>query len=528
LILHHRARQESPHPQELERTGRIIKPALILGLTSLSVSGLAFAQLPPPSQTQDTGGPTGIQVTPSIGVSELYGENGTGTGGSQPQFVTQITPGISVTGETARTKINLNYQPTFNHFENGGSKDRIDQNFNTDGEIDPIQDTLSVKFQGYANTADASGNASNQQGILVPTNNRILYYIGNIAPRYQANFHDIATLEANYSVNSTNTSVEGAKVPGFGINSTNSLGQNALVSIGSAESFGRLGLRADFSHNTNSGSGMNTESTSDVDTVTVSYHINRNFYVSGSIGYQSINYPATGPDNPGYRSNGVTWSLGLTITPNDLSTVALGYGFQQGAYSPTIQVGYALGPRTNISASYLVTVQNQLTATLANFKYLVYDQFGNPIDSRTGLPFSAVNQTFASQNILFRDKPALVSISHQFTRSALTLTGQYEVRNSLSGIHIDTEVVSGSINYSRQFSPLAQGNVSLGYTQSETNTFGSPPDRARSFSLSAQLLYNLSDTTSINVVENLFRTINNDSQNNSLTQQLTVGLRKSF
>jgi hypothetical protein len=139
-----------------------------------------------------------------------------------------------------------------------------------------------------------------------------------------------------------------------------------------------------------------------------------------------------------------------------------------------------------------------------------------------------VNQTFGSQNILFRDKPALVSISHQFTRSAVTLTGQYEVRNSLSGVQIDSQVLSGSINYSRQFNPLVQGNVSLGYTQSQTKTFGAAEDRARSVSLSGQLLYNLSDTTSINVVENFFRTINNDSQNNSLTQQLTVGLRKSF
>lgn len=528
MILQYRARETLLRLEGLRRTGRTIRPALILGLTSLSISGLAFAQPQPRDTPQDNGGPTGIQVTPSVGVSQLYTDNQTGTGGSQPVFVTQITPGISVTGETARTKINLNYLPTFNHFDNGGSKDRIDQNLNTDAEIDPIQDTLSVKFQGYANTADAGGNASNQQGILVPTNNRILYYIGNVAPRYQANFHDVATIEANYSVNSTNTSVEGTKVPGLGINSTNSLGQNALVSIGSAESFGRLGLRADFSHNTNSGSGMNTQSTSGVQSLTVSYHIDRNFYISGSLGYQSINYPDNGVGNPGYRSDGVTWTLGLTITPNALSTIALGYGKQQGAYSPTIQVGYALGPRTNISASYLVTVQNQLTATLQNLKYLVYDQFGNPIDSRTGLPFSAVNQTFGSQNILFRDKPALVSISHQFTRSAVTLTGQYEVRNSLSGVQTDTEVLSGTINYSRQFSPLFQGNVTFGYTQAQTRTFGAADNRARSYSLSGQLLYNLSDTTSINVVENFFRTINNDSQNNSLTQQLTIGLRKSF
>jgi hypothetical protein len=507
---------------------RDIRPALILGLTSLSISGLAFAQLQPQDAPQDLGGSAGLHITPSIGVSELYADTQTGTGGSQPQFVTQITPGISVTGETARTKIDFNYLPTFNHFDNGGSKDRIDQNLNTDGTITPITNALTIDFQGYANEFDASGNASNQQGILVPTNNRVLYYIGNVTPRYQQNFSDIATLEASYGINSTNTSVEGTKLPGLGINSTDSLGQNALVSIGSAESFGRLGLRADFQHNTSIGSGANAQSTSDVDSLTASYHINRNFYISGLIGYQSINYPDNGPANPGYRNSGVTWSLGVTITPNDLSTIALGYGKQQGAYNPTVQIGYALGPRTNITASYLVAVENQLTATLQNLKYLVYDQFGNPIDSRTGLPFSAVNQTFASQNILFRDKPALVAVSHQFTRSSITLTGEYEVRNSLSGVQTDTQVISASVNYSRQFSPLTQGNVNLGYTQSQTKTFGLAEDRARSLSLSGQLLYNLSDTTTINVVENFFRTINNDSQNNSLTQQLTVGLRKSF
>jgi uncharacterized protein (PEP-CTERM system associated) len=507
---------------------RDLSPALIVGLTGLSVSGGAFGQDLPPDTFQDTANPTALQLTPSIGVSELYSDNQIGTGGSQPQFVTQITPGISVTGETARTRINLNYQPTFNHFDNGGSKDRVDQNMNTEGEITPITDALTVKFEGFANEANAGGNASNQQGILVPINNRILYYVGSVTPRYQQNFSDVATFEASYGINSTNTSVSGTKLAGLGINSTDSLGQNALVSIGSAESFGRFGARADFLHNTNSGSGMNTQSSSDVDTVTVSYHFNRNFFISGTIGYQSVNYPNQGLANPGYQNSGVTFTVGITITPNDLSTIALGYGRQQGAYSPTVQIGYALGPRTNISASYVVSVENQLTATLQNLKYLTYDQFGNPIDSRTGLPFSAVNQTFGSQNILFRDKPALMSISHQFTRSAITLTGQYEVRNSLSGIRTQNEVLSANVNYSRQFSPLVQGNVSLGYTQSQTRTAGSPDNRARSLSLSGQVLYNLSDTTTVNVVENFFRTINNDSQSNSLTQQLTIGLRKSF
>jgi uncharacterized protein (PEP-CTERM system associated) len=506
------------------KIGRDLRPAMALGLAGLSVGGLAFAQnLPEPLEK---GNPAGIQLSPSLGISELFNDNKIGTAPGDPQFVTQISPSIGITGETPRAKIDLNYTPSFVHFDNGGSPDRVDQNFNTDGKITPL-DNLVVDFQGYANQADAGGNASNQQGILVQDNNRILYYIGNIAPHYHAQYSDLATLDVTYGLNSTNTSVEGAKVPGLGINSTNSLGQNALVSIGSSDAFGRLSVRADFSHTSNSGSGMNTESTTGVDTVSLTYHTNRVYSFSGSLGYQSIDYPANGLTEA-YKSSGVTWTLGVTITPNELSTIAFGYGKQQGAYSPSLQVGYALGQRTNISASYLVSVENQLSSTLQNLKFLAYDQFGNPIDSRTGLPFSAVNQTFGSQNVLFRDKPALVSISHQFTRSAVTLTGQYEVRNSLTGIQQDIEVLGATINYSRQFTPLAQGNVSLAYTQSTSKTAGSPDDRSRSLSLSGQLLYNLSDTTTVNVVENFFRTISNDSQQNTLTQQLTVGLRKSF
>jgi uncharacterized protein (PEP-CTERM system associated) len=496
---------------------------LLAGLASLSIGGTAYGQFEPP----ETGQVTPLTIGPSIGISQLFTDNAAGTAPAQPEFVTQITPGLSINGETARAKVDFNYLPTFNHFENGDSKDRVDQNLNANGMITPITDKLVVDFQAYANEANASGNASNQQGILVPTDNRILYYIGNIAPHYHQQYGDLATLDVTYSLDSTNTSVEGAKLPGLGINSTNSLGRNALVSIGSADAFGRLGLRADFSHSDNSGSGANTESTTGVDTVGLSYHFNRVFSLSMNGGYQSIDYPANG-STPAYKSNGVTWSVGLTITPNALSTVSIGYGKQQGSYNPSIQVGYSLGPRTNVSASYLVSVQNQLTSTLQNLRYLVYDQFGNPIDSRTGLPFSGIDQSFGSQNVLFRDKPALISLSHQLTRSSVTLTGKYEVRDSLSGVSINTKAMSASLNYTRQLTPLIQGNMNLGYTHITSKTFGSPEEDSDSVSLSGQLLYNLSGTTTISVVEDFFRTTSSTPASSSQSQQLTVGLRKSF
>jgi uncharacterized protein (PEP-CTERM system associated) len=500
----------------MPKTGHDIRPALMVALAGLSIAGAAHA-----SDQQ------GITISPSFGVSQLYTDNIVGTQQSQPEFVTQFSPGLNIKGQTPRANIDFNYQPTFNHFDNGSSTDTIDQNLNANGTITPITGALTVDFQAFATENGASGNSSNQAGILVPNSNRILYYIGTVSPHYQKHYSDIATLDVFYNVNSTNTSVDGAKVPGLGINSTNSLGQNIEVAIGSAESFGRLGVKLDFTHGTNGGSGANTQSTTAVDTLGLTYHISRVYAVSGSIGYQSIDYPTNGL-TLGYKSSGVTWNVGFTITPNELSSIAVGYGKRQGSYNPTVQVGYALGSRTNISASYLVSVQNQLTSSLQNLRYLTYDPFGNPIDSRTGLPFSAVNQTFGSQNVLFRDKPALVSVAHQFVRSAVTLTAQYEVRTSLSGIATNDAILGATINYTRQFSPLLQGNMSVGYTENVSKTAGQPDNRSRNISLSGSLLYNLSDTTTINVIENFFKTSSGIAANNSQNQQLTVGLRKSF
>lgn len=503
-------------PGEIIRAGRDIRPVLILGLAGISISGTAYAA------DQE-----GITISPSVGVSELYTDNIVGTQKSQPQFVTQFSPGLSIQGETPRATVNFNYQPTYNHYDNGTSTDTIDQNLNGNGTIKPITDALTIDFQTFANEAGASGNSSNQTGILVPNSNRILYYIGTVSPHYQEHYSDIATLDLFYNVNSTNTSVAGTKVQGLGINSTNSLGQTVELAVGSADSFGRLGVKLDVTRGTNSGSGMNSESTNGAENVALTYHFGRVYAISGSIGYQTIDYPENGM-TPAYHSQGITWTVGVTVTPNELSSIAIGYGKRQGSYNPTVQVGYALGPRTNLSASYLVSVQNQLTSTLQNLRFLTYDQFGNPIDSRTGLPFSAVNQTFGSQNVLFRDKPALISLSHQFVRSAVTLTAQYEVRTSLTGPAMSNEVLGATINYSRQFTPLIQGNMSVSYTESTSKNLGSSDTRTNNISLSGQLLYNLSDTTTINVLENFFKTTSGTPANNSTEQQLTVGLRKSF
>ena len=487
---------------------------LITGLVGLTTVGASAAE-------------QAITVTPTISVSNVLTDDAAGGQKSQADLVTQLTPVISIMGETPHIKVNFNYQPTVNHFDLGHSPDSIDQNLNGQGTITPITDLLTIDFQTIASEAGASGNSSNQQGIIVPSANRVLYYIATVSPHFQDHIGSFATFDAYLGINSVNTSAQGSAVPGFGVSSTDQLGLTEEIAIGSADTFGRLGLKLDLKHSSTTGSGLNTASTTSSEALSAVYHLNRVFALSASIGKQSIDYPQNG-GTPAYRNSGTTWNLGATITPNQVSAVALGYGYSQGNYSPSIQAGYALGPRTNISASYLVTVQNQLSSTLQNQRFLTYDQFGNPVDSRTGLPFNAVNQTFGSQNVLFRDKPFLISISHQFERSAITLTGRYEARNTLTGPASSDKTYGVTVNYARTFNPLLTGNFNIGYTDNKVTAVGAVTDDVRSITLTASLFYRLSDTTTFNIIENYYKAVSNVPSNGSLTQQLTVGVAKSF
>ena len=75
---------------------------------------------------------------------------------------------------------------------------------------------------------------------------------------------------------------------------------------------------------------------------------------------------------------------------------------------------------------------------------------------------------------------------------------------------------------------MLQGAITIGYTDSTSTGTGALTSQVQSISLSASLFYRLSETTTVNVIENYYNAMSNLPANGSKTQQLTVGLRKSF
>jgi hypothetical protein len=490
---------------------------LALLLACLAVSGRAAAE-------------NGITFTPSIGGDLLYSDNIQGSGvGAKPDVIVQVSPGLNFVEQSATSDVNLQYSPTFNHFIMGNSSDRVDHSLISTGQFTPFTDFLRVDFNAYATeTGGSPNNNTPRNDLLIPGEDRVLLYLGTVVPHFTARFGDIATFDAYYRLKSANTSDQSNNSSGPHPLSGNSLNQDADIVIGSGSAFGRTGVQLNLDHSIGTGSGQNNEMESDADFVGLQYHLDHVFSVNGSIGYQRIHYAASGTTAP-FTNEGITWEIGATAAPNVDSLLSLAYGYRQGIYVPTIQIKYALGPLTNVSASYVVTIQNQLQATIDNLQYLAYDSHGSPIDSRTGLPFIATSSIFGTQNVLFRDKPLTLAIAHQFVRSGLTLSATYEKRQSITGLFAEDTAIGGLIEYSREITPALNCIIDVGYTDHRSKgVLPSGNERARLLNFDFSLRYRLSETATIFLREDFLRKLSNIPEFKFRTNQLIIGVNKDL
>jgi uncharacterized protein (PEP-CTERM system associated) len=469
------------------------------------------------------------QVTPSISLQELYTSNSQGTSSGTTDVVTQVAPGMTITEDGPYSNLTFNFSPTYNHYNFGTSPDRVDLSSSMTGKITPSENHLTIDYNGYANEFGGNANSNSQSGtVLVASTDRVLYYTATVVPHFTERFGDVATVDAYYRLKSSNTSDQGTHTPGGFSLSNDYLQNEGEVILGSGDSFGRVSAQLDFDHSISTGTGEIGGSSNDNDFLGLQYNFNYAYSLTAQIGYQRIFYGATSTTSP-FVNAGMTWSVGFRIAPNQDSSLSVKYGLQEGIYVPSIVGSYSVGPRTVVSLNYTVSIQNQLESALQNLQFLTYDQFGNPIDSRTGLPFNLINSTFSSQNVLFRDKPAQLTIVHQLERSAITLTLLYEERTSVTGAPSSDEALGGTIGYARQLTPLINGDVNISYTNhTSTGLVISGGNHTQLINASASLVCPLSDTASIFFNGTVFKQISNDPALSSTTTQVIVGVRKSL
>jgi len=380
-------------------------------------------------------------VQPRLAVSETYTDNvGMGGGGfggfggrggrGGSDFITQINPGVNITGEGRRFKINLGY--TMNNLIYAESERfRMQHQLNSNGTAEIIKNHFFVD----ANAAVSQQNISLFGPLALDnaslTGNRRTTHRWSISPYVRQRFKSLASGELRYTHSET-----GANVQNFSNNTSDS----AIFSLNSSSAFRTLGWGMDFSHmeisRKYSGPTLGALKTIKMDRASGSlkYIVTSHFNLIGTAGYEHNSFISIRgkPSSP-------FWTVGFSWVPTQRTSIS------------------ASGGRRFFGNTYAASLDHRTRSTVWNLSYVEdITTFGGQSSSGGILSADMLSSLFTGslggQALLDQGFSGSFSDPNNFLTNRLFLLKRLQASLTLNGKK--NSLVFRAFNYSRKsFSP---------------------------------------------------------------------------
>ena len=499
-------------------------------------------------------GPSTTTVRPwtfsgDVGVSVGAADNPGGTrGGWQPLIL--LAPDLNLNGTTSRLNVALSYSPRLAFYPTTSGQTLLSQNFNGVADAVLVPDLLYLNVRGISDVGSRFGDTALLSNSFVSRSEAVQTTSFSVSPYLQRTFGGAGTATIGFTYAQTFQDSDNrydsiflapgaAQTAGFG--TTGNLQTNTEYgSFTTGENLGRIQENISATASQYAGSfyyqGASTFSVIN----RLSYAVYRWLTVFGTVGFQSYDYPRSN-----YRLNDPTGTLGLTLTPNETSSITVQYGQVAGSDTVLANGTYSPTARTRVYGSYTVDILTGLGARQGLLGTTSVGADGALISNLTGGP-TVANTYLASQYPLSRVKTATIGGAVLFDRDAISLSAarsSYEqLGNSTSVLGVttangtNTETNYVSLNWQHELNPSTNLFSGLSYAVSNNGIYygdiGGSQDTVQVFStlnhlftetLSGNLSYSHSERFggATRVLPSAFG--GNASQNTIL-----VGLRKSF
>ena len=530
-----------------------------------------------------TGTGIGWSIVPRLTIQEMFTDNAYEVK-SPRRFdaSTVFSPGIAINADTPRIQMRFDYQPNLVVHAINGPLNALTQQLNLTGLITVIPDLAYVDVRGLSgvqsrlggqagsgsigssgsgvvstgnlSSAGAYGGSTGTQGLN--RQNQVQTSSFGISPYLLRQFGDYGTGKLGASVNasrySTLSGFASAPIPIGGTNGQSLLTTEQIAQFTTGNFLGKIQdtLSVNLSQSTsrsdaiaagatvttfNAGSTFGTTTTASTpipSTTTtsrreivnnqVSYALNRNFTLLGAIGHEHIQY-----SQAGFRTiNGITWSAGITVTPDPDSSLTLTYGHQNGANAFGAHGRYAFSARTALSFDYSETVGTQLENLQRQLNGTVIAANGQAINAQTGGPQFLATNGLGVQSGLFRFRTFNASLQSVFPRDTLTATLTWSEQGSLGGGGTgSTEFKTISLAWVHELTPDMSFSSGLSYSfirrPGGTSNDGS-------FSGAVALQYAVSPSTTLSARYSFFDRISGIPGYSMYENILLVGITKQF
>jgi uncharacterized protein (PEP-CTERM system associated) len=420
------------------------------------------------------------RVAPSVQLSESYSDNVSNQADDQAHgsFVSELAPGVSITGNGSRLKFNANAEwRKFVYSNNDVSNVRnSERRYQAAAQAIAIRDLLFVDA-----TATGSRRAVSAFGPVpansYTANNGTDIRTWSISPYLRHRFGTTATLTARYS----RDSVEGGTGSGFG----NSLASTRAADLVSGTSFTDLGWNVHYSHQDMSAQRTG-DTTTDNSLAGLQYRLTSHLRLTSSVGYDKYEYQALSE-----RTRGRSWSGGFIWQPSSRTNVQATYGRRYYGKTGSLDASYRT-QHTILALTYadiVTTTRTQFLLpaaidTAAMLDRLFAGAYPDPVQrqqlvqaymAQTGLPPTLVDSINFLSNRYMRNKRLQGALTFKGARSDLVFTAFKErtaalslqqedstlLPSQLSALNEDTDQRGASANFDYRLSTRTTAHASL-------------------------------------------------------------------
>ncbi|NOT12191.1 MAG: TIGR03016 family PEP-CTERM system-associated outer membrane protein [Methylococcaceae bacterium] len=421
---------------------------------------------------------------------EIYSDNIrlSPKGAETSALVTEINPGFSVIGRTARTTLNLNYrmQNLYNAGGNGGLNTSNQLQYNSFNILARNKLFLTSRSSiSQQNTNNSQIAVDNISGV----GNRSTVSTFGISPYWTPTFGHYANgrVAVNYDTVNTGTSSSSDS-----LSDTNTLGESVQINSGSRFSRVSWGLSFNNTESFRSG-GANNVAFQNASAILRPY-INKHFNLFAQGGYSNNSFDTITDSN----NNGFFYTFGGKWTPSQHYNIEAGYGnnsfvtvyispIQRFTWLTTYRdnsIGLNSGKTWQTALHYRtrrsiwsLTHDNDTTTTqtlLSNLQiFSNQDEFGTPINNPQANP-SAINLPTFNNEVIVRKRWSF-SVSFRSGKTTLSSNAYNENRVfQVSGNHEKVRGINASWNW--QFAPKTSVYLQPTWQETERDANTSMPD----------------------------------------------------
>ena len=512
------------------------------------------------------GGPSlepGIRITPSIGLDVGATDNpsgltGSGGGGNTgPDAFAEVTPGVTVSGETRRVRVSAGYYPAITRYLQTGSQNTVYQDGYASANVTVVPDAVYLAATGNISEQSRTGGnfygfGNNVNNSDLNRNNQSTVYDFSVTPYAVHRFGGAGTAQVGYTFAYTSASnqngtysnnpsiLDGSAFNNRFASSQPLLTNREFASFTTGEDLGRLSSTTSLQGTQFSGSGVYTNAYRYAVADDVSYALNRLIALIGRLGYEDVNYGGFPPT----KINDMLWRAGVRLTPNPDSQIIIGYGHSDGIDSAYVNGSYSPTSRTRIYVSYSSGLTTDLEDIQNTSIVSQYDASGTSFNQLTGGPVSSSAGFFGIDNNLFRLRRFTATGSLLYDRDTYSLTVTNEQRTIVSAATAQSASLvgtsdggtTGSLTWEHQLSPVLTSSVSGSFGTDSVS--GGGGGNQTTYAAFAGLFYQLSPTVSTSARYSFLKRTGNDTSasifNNGFNSRagtvntLLFGVRKSF